>query len=116
MSSYTIESNEDTFKDTVFKSLHHEARISISDMTLLAGFLMLWIKRCVVSTLPHEVLVADVVYLAVLLAYGRPLSMLTAMVSCLQSGLRVLTKNFCHMEALEDDEGRAISTKMANPG
>ena len=30
--SYTIESNEDTFKsDTVFESFHHQARISMSD-------------------------------------------------------------------------------------
>ena len=66
MSSYTTESNEDTFKpDTVFESFHHQARVPISDRALLASFLMLWLKRCVVPTLPHEVIVADVVYPAV---------------------------------------------------
>ena len=41
-SSYTTESNEDTFgPDTVFESFHHQARIPISDRALLAGFLML---------------------------------------------------------------------------
>ena len=40
----------------------------LSDWALLADFLMLWLKRCAVPTLPHEVIVADVVYPAVLLA------------------------------------------------
>ena len=76
-SSYTTESNEDTFKpDTVFESFHHQARISIFDRALLAGFLMLWLKCCVVPTLPHEVIVADVVYPVVLLAYRKPIALL----------------------------------------
>ena len=46
-----MESNEDTFKpDTVFDSFHHQAKIFISNRALLAAFLMLWLKRCVV---PH---------------------------------------------------------------
>jgi len=41
-SSYTTESNEDTFKpDMIFESFHHQARVSISGRALLAGFLML---------------------------------------------------------------------------
>jgi len=41
-SSYTSESNEDTFRpDMVFESFHHQARVPISDRALLAGFLML---------------------------------------------------------------------------
>jgi len=44
-SSYTTESNEDTFKpDTVFKSFHHQAKVLMSDRALLAVFLMLWLK------------------------------------------------------------------------
>ena len=71
-SSYTTESVEDTFRlGTVFESFHHQAKTPISNRALLAGFLMLWLKRCVVSTLPHEVIVADVVYPAFLLAFGR---------------------------------------------
>jgi len=82
VSSYTTESNEDTFKpDTVLESFHHQARVPISDRALLAGFLMLWLKRCVVPTLSHEVIVADVVYPAVLLAYGRSIALLPAMVA-----------------------------------
>ena len=78
-SSYTTESNEDTFRaDTVFESFHHQARVSISDRALLAGFLMLWLKHCEVPTLPHEVIVADVVYPTVLLAYGKSIALLLA--------------------------------------
>ena len=70
-SSYTMESNENTFKpDVVFESFHHQARVPISDKALLAGFLMVWLKRCVVPTLPYEVVVVVVVYSAVLLAHG----------------------------------------------
>jgi len=72
---------------------------------------MLWLKRCIVPKLSHEVLVADVVYPTVLLSYGRSFSMLLAMVGCLQSGLRVLIKRFYHVEAFEDDEGNVIIDK-----
>ena len=66
---YTTVSNEDGFEpDMLFESYHHKARASISSRALLAGFLMLWLKRCVVPTRPHEVIIADVVYPAVLLA------------------------------------------------
>jgi len=42
---------------------------------------MLWLKRCVVPTLPHEVIIADVVYPTVLLAYGKSIALLPAMVA-----------------------------------
>jgi len=83
---------------------------------------MLWLKRCVVPTLPHEVIVADVVYLAILLAQGWPLSLLSAMVGCLQSGLRILCQNVCDVVTEEDREGNVIvgldgepETKTPNP-
>ena len=95
-SSYTTESNEDTFKpDMVFESFHHQGRILISDRALLAGFLMLWLKRCMVITLPHEVIIADVVYPGVLLVYGKFIALLPAMVAGIQSGLRALVKSLC---------------------
>ena len=58
--------------------------------------------------LPHKVLAADVVYPAVLLAHGRPLRLLLAMVSCLQSGLRALILSFCRVEVMEDEKGNVI--------
>ena len=73
-SSYTTESNEDTLKlDVIFESFHHQAKTSISDRALLVGFHMLWLKRCVVLTLSHEVIVADVVYPTFCLLMGNSL-------------------------------------------
>jgi len=86
-SSYTTESNEDTLNlDIVFESFHHQARVLISDRALLAGFLMIWLKRCVVPTPPHEVIVANVVYLVVLLAHGQFIVLLPAMAGYFKVG------------------------------
>jgi len=118
VTSYTTESNQDTFKpDTDFDSFHHQAKISISDRALLMGFLMLWLKQYVVPTLPHEVIVADVVYLAVL-AHRRSLGFLLAMINCLQSGLRVLCRSFCNvvLVAEEDREGNVVVGQMVSLG
>ena len=61
-----------------------------------------------VPTLPHEVIVADVVYPAVLLAYGRPIALLPAMAAGIQSRLRALTQNLCKVEKTVDSQGKAI--------
>jgi len=114
-SSYTTKSNEDTFKpDTVFESFHYQARILISDWALLAGFLRLWLKRCVVPTLPHEV-IADGVYLVVLLAHGKSISLFQVMVVGIQSGLRVLTKSLRQVEAIVDSQGRQVVDSEGRP-
>jgi len=87
----------------------------MSDRALLAGFLMLWLKRCVVPMLPHEVLVADVVYPAVLLAYGKSISLLLAMVVGIQSRLRVLAKSFCQVKAIVDAKGHPGTDSNGHP-
>ena len=111
---YTIESNEDTFKpDTVFESFHHQAKIPKSDWALLASFLMLWLKRRVVPTLPYEVV--DVVCPVVLLAYGKSISLLPAMVAGIQSDLRALAKNMCQVEAVVDSQGRPVVDSEERP-
>ena len=76
----------------IFESFYHQTRIPNSDRALLAGFLMLWLKHCVVPTLPHEVIVTDMVYPAVVLAYGKSIALLPAMVVGIQSGLQALLK------------------------
>ena len=65
-------------------------------------------------TLPHEVLAADVVYPAVLLAHGRPLSLFSVMVSCLQSGLCILTLSFCGVEIMEEMRVMLSLIKISN--
>ena len=80
MSSYTMESVEDTFRPgIVFESCHYQAKTLIYNRALLAGFLMLWLKQCVVLILFHEVIVVDVVYPAVLLVFSRGITLLPMM-------------------------------------
>ena len=69
---------------------------------------MLWLKRCVVPILPHEVIITDVVYPTVLLAYGKSIALLPAMAARIQSGLRALVKSMCQVEAIVDSEGRSV--------
>ena len=72
--SHTTEYKEDTFKpDTIFESFHHQAKVSISDRALLAGFLMLWLKRYVVPMLPHEEIVTEWYIQLSCLLMGSPL-------------------------------------------
>jgi len=63
----------------------------------------------VVPTLPHEVIVADVVYPAVLLAHGKSIALLPVMVAGIQSGLRALAKSFCRVEAVVDAKGNPVT-------
>ena len=53
----------------------------MSDRAPLAGFLILWLKRCVVPTLPYGVIVTDVVYPAILHAHGKSIALLPIMVA-----------------------------------
>ncbi|XP_020254356.1 pleiotropic drug resistance protein 3-like [Asparagus officinalis] len=56
-SHYTCEVEEDVFPTfTTFESFHYQAEVPISDMALFAGFLTLWLKRCVVPTRPMTLL------------------------------------------------------------
>lgn len=82
--TYITESDKDVFKVGIsFDSLHY----MLSDLALLAGFLMPWLKCCVVPTAPKAIGVA---YPAVLLTHEHPLSLLLAMVCDVRNGLRIL--------------------------
>ena len=76
---------------------------------------MLWLKRCLVPTLPYGVIVADVVYPAVLLAHGKSIALLPAMVAGIQSGLRALTKSFCQVEAIMVAKGNSVKNSNGHP-
>ena len=69
---------------------------------------MLWLKRCIVPTLSHEVIVTDVVYPDVMLAFGPNIVLLSAMVGCIKSRLSVLAKTSCKVEDLVDDGGNVL--------
>ena len=94
---------------------HYQAKVPMSDRALLAGFLMLWLKRCVVPALPHEVIISGVVYPAVLLAHGKSIVLLPAMVAGIQSGLRALTKSFCHVKVIMDAEDNPVTDSNGHP-
>ena len=68
-----------------------------------------------VLTLPHEVIIIDVVYPAILLAHGKSIALLPAMVVGIQSGLRVLTKSFCQVEAIVDPKGNPVKDSNGHP-
>ena len=76
---------------------------------------MLWLKRYVVPTLSHEVIVADVVNLAVLLTYGKSIALLPAMVAGIQSGLQALVKSLCQVEAIVDSQSRPVVDSEGRP-
>lgn len=67
----------------------------ISDRGLIVGFLMLWLKRCVIPSLPHDAIAIEVVYSVILLAHGKPLGLLLAIVCKIQSDFWKLGTEFC---------------------
>jgi len=115
-SSYNTESNEETFKpDVVFKSFHRQFKTPISDRALLVGFFILWLKRCMVPTLPHEVVDADVVDSVVLFTHGESIALLPAIVVGIQNGLRTLMKSFFQVEAIVDAKGNPVKDSNGHP-
>jgi len=58
---------------------------------------------------------ADVVYPAILLAHGKSISLFLAMVASIQSGLQVLTKNLCQVEAVVDSQDRQMVDSEGRP-
>jgi len=61
------------------------------------------------------VIVADVVYPVVLLAHGKSISLLQAMVAGNQSALRALIKSMCQVEAIVDSKGRQVVDSEGRP-
>ena len=70
-------------KGDILRSFHHQARRPTSQKALLAGFLTVWLKRCVVPSSSGDVIHPTVLLPAVHLVHGRPLGLLSAMVCCL---------------------------------
>ena len=68
-----------------------------------------------VPALPHEVIVADVVYPAVLFARRKSIALLPVMVAEIQSGLRALAKSLCQVEAIMDAVGHPVTDFNGHP-
>lgn len=75
---------------------------------------MLWLKWCIVTSLPKEAIAIDVEYPAVLLAHCRSLWLFPAIVFSLLNSLRELHSKFSKVEAFVNDEGETVS-KTPNP-
>ena len=63
----------------------------------------------------HKAILDDMVYPAILLAFGQSIAHLLMMVGCIQSRLRALTKKFCKVEALVDDNVNVLIDQHSNP-
>ena len=80
-----LEEDDDIYeKGDTLKSFHHQAHQRISQKALLASFLSVWLKRYVVSSPPHDIILPTALLPAVHLVHGRSLGLLSAMVCCIQ--------------------------------
>ena len=106
--SYTISSSESGFPaGTKFRSFLYHATAPIRPMTLLAGYLAIWLKKCVVPYQSGDALPLEVLYPAVQLAYKKELSLLPVMVANIHRGLRQISGAFTRRD---DDKPTQIPT------
>ncbi|ONK72843.1 uncharacterized protein A4U43_C04F23830 [Asparagus officinalis] len=68
-------------------------------MTLLAGYLVIWLKKCVVPYQSGDILPLEVLYPTVQLAYKKELSLLPVMVANIHRGLRQISSAFTRKES-----------------
>ncbi|ONK58155.1 uncharacterized protein A4U43_C09F8780 [Asparagus officinalis] len=98
--SYTISSAESGFPaGTKFKSFLWHATAPTRPMTLLVGYLAIWLKKCVVPYQSSDALPLEVLYPAVQLAYKKELSLLPLMVANIHQGLRQISSAFTRKES-----------------
>ena len=91
-----LEEDDDIYeKDNTLKSFHHQARQPISQKAILAGFLLVWQKRCVVSSPSSDAILLTALLPTVRLVRDRSLRLFPAMMCYIQRDLRALTEAFC---------------------
>src|SRR5436853_7562390 len=76
---------------SLVESYHYQSKRTISRRALMAGFLMLWLKRCI---LPAEKISADVILPAVLLFFNHGIALLPALMANIHCGLRGVINSF----------------------
>ena len=101
-------------RDTL-KSFHHQACQPISRKALLAGFLSVWLKRCVVPSPPHDAILPTILLPAIRLVHSRSLGLLLAMVCCIQQGLRILTVAICRPPVTKRGKETVLPRDGSNP-
>jgi len=102
-------------KGDVLRSFHHQARQHMSRSALLAGFLTVWLKKCVVPSFSGDIVHPNILLPAVRLVHGHPLGLFSAMVCCIQRGLRGLTEAFCRPPATRRGKGAILPCDGPNP-
>jgi hypothetical protein len=96
MSDLTLEENEGEYRrGETFRNHHYQALRPLSRMATLAGFLSLWLKKCVIPSPPRDGISIMAIFPAVDLACGKDIGLLPAMVCGIQHGLRSLRDAFC---------------------
>ena len=101
-------------KGDSFKSYHHQAREPLSRPAMLAGFLSVWLKRCVVPFPLRDRISPTMLFLVVQLVYGRALGLLPTMVRSVQYGLRTLVDTSCR-EGISRKAGKEIVVPRDGP-
>ena len=102
-------------KGDILRSFHHQARRPMSRKALLAGFLSVWLKRCVVPSPSSDVVFPAVLLSAVRLVHGRSLGLLPAMVCYIQQGLRAFTEAFFRLSTTKKGKGTILPRDGPNP-
>jgi len=102
-------------KGDILKSFHHQARRPMSQKALLAGFLLVWLKRCVVPSPSSDAIFLTVLLPAIRLVHGRSLGLLPVMVCCIQRGLCALTEAFCRSPTTKRGKGTILPRDGPNP-
>ena len=104
-----LEEDDDIYeKGNSFKSFRHHAHQPISKKALLAGFLSVWLKRCVVSSPSSVVVLLTALLSAVHLIHCPFLGLLSAIVCCIQRDLRALMKAFCRPATKKRGKGTVL--------
>lgn len=62
------ENKQDLVANTVLQSFHHLTGVDLMPGMILASYLALWLKRCMVPSALRKCLTLKILYLAVLLA------------------------------------------------
>ena len=82
-----LDENQDGhLRGEIFRNCHYQALRPISRIAALAGFLSLWLKRCVLQSPPRDDISIMVIFPTVDLTLGRALGLLPAMVCGIQHG------------------------------
>ena len=104
-----LEEDDGTYeKGDILRSFHHQARRPTSRKALLAGFLSVWLKRCVVPSPSSDIVLLTVLLPVVRLVHGRSLGLLPAMVCYIQWGLHALTEAFCRPPTTKKGKGTIL--------